>query len=70
MDQKCITENQVLVQDLNENLNENLDKDLDENLAWLSQKTEDPKSDKENLTSSPPHTHTHTHTRTHTHTHT
>ena len=25
-------------------------KDLDENLAWLNQKTEDPKSNKENLT--------------------
>ena len=25
-------------------------KDLNENLAWLNQKTEDPKSNKENLT--------------------
>ena len=33
---------QVLVQDLDENVDENL-KDLDENLAWLAQKTEDPK---------------------------
>ena len=28
----------------------NLNKDLDENLAWLVQKTEDPKSNKGNLT--------------------
>ena len=41
---------QVLVQDLDENLNENLDEDLDKNLAWLTQKTEDPKSNKGNLT--------------------
>ena len=33
---------QVLVQDLDENVDENL-KDLEENLAWLTQKTEDPK---------------------------
>ena len=45
---------QVLVQDLDENVDENL-KDLDENLAWLTQKTEDPKSNKEYLTF-PPHT--------------
>ena len=46
---------QVLVQDLDDKLNENLDKDLDENLAWLTQKTEDLKSNKGNLTF-PPHT--------------
>ena len=40
---------QVLVQDLDENVDENL-KDLDENLAWLTQKTEDPKSNKGDLT--------------------
>ena len=33
----------------------NLNKDLDENLPWLTQKTEDLKSNKGNLTS-PPHT--------------
>ena len=44
-----------LVQDLDDNLNENRDKDLDKNLAWLTQKTEDPKSNKGNLTF-PPHT--------------
>ena len=27
-----------------------INKDLDENLAWLNQKTEDPKSNKGNLT--------------------
>ena len=43
---------QVLVQDLDENVDENL-KDLDENLAWLTQKTEDPKSNKGNLTPPP-----------------
>ena len=31
----------------------NLNKDLDENLAWLTQKTEDLKSNKGNLTSRP-----------------
>ena len=41
--------------DLDENFNENLDKGLDVNLAWLTQKTEDPKSNKGNLTF-PPHT--------------
>ena len=40
---------QVLIQDLDENVDENLIKDLDENLAWLTQKIEDPKSNKENL---------------------
>ena len=45
---------QVLVQDLDENVDENLDKDLDENLAWQTQKTEDPESNKTNL--SFPHT--------------
>ena len=40
---------QVLVQDLDENL-----KDLEENLAWLTQKTEDPKGIKGTLLS--PHT--------------
>ena len=39
---------QVLVQDLDENMDENL-KDLDENLAWLTQKTEDPKAIKGTL---------------------
>ena len=34
-------------------------KDLDEN---LTQKTEEPKSSKGNLTPPPPHTHSHTHT--------
>ena len=33
----------------------NLNEDLDDNLAWLTQKTEDPKSNKGNL-SFPPHT--------------
>ena len=42
--------NVQMIPDLDENLNENLDKDLDENLAWLTQKTEDPKSNKGNLT--------------------
>ena len=46
MDQKCT--------DLDENLNENLDKYLDENLSWLTQKTENPKSNKGKLTF--PHT--------------
>ena len=41
---------QVLIQDLDENVDENLIKDLDENLAWLTQKIEDLKSNKENLT--------------------
>ena len=50
---------QVLVQDLDENVDENL-KDLDENLAWLTQKTEDPKSNKGNLTPPPPPPPTHT----------
>ena len=45
---------QVLVQDLDENVDEDL-KDLDENLAWLTQKTEDPKDIKGTLLS--PHTH-------------
>ena len=40
---------QDLVQGLDENVDENL-KDLDENLAQLTQKTEDPKSNKGNLT--------------------
>ena len=31
----------------------NLNKDLDENLAWLTHKTEDPKSNKGNLTFPP-----------------
>ena len=44
---------QVLVQDLDENVDENL-KDLEENLAWLTQKTEDPKGIKGTLLS--PHT--------------
>ena len=37
-------------------MDENLNKDLDENLAWQTQKTEDPKSNKGNLTF-PTHTH-------------
>ena len=44
---------QVLVQDLDENVDENL-KDLEEKLAWLTQKTEDPKKIKGTLLS--PHT--------------
>ena len=36
--------------DLDKNLNENLDKGLDVNLAWLTQKTEDPKSNTGNIT--------------------
>ena len=43
-------------------MDENLKKDLNENLAWLTQKNEDPKSNKGNVTPHPPHTHTHTHT--------
>ena len=39
--------------DLDENVDGNLDKDLDQNLLWLTQKTEDPKSNKRNLTYSP-----------------
>ena len=35
-------------------MDRNLNEDLNENLAWLTQKTEDPKSNKGNLTS-PPH---------------
>ena len=42
-------------------------KDFNENIAWVTQKTEEPKCNKENFT---PHTHTHTHTHTHAHTHT
>ena len=34
---------------------------MDENLEWLTQNTEDLKSNKGNLTTPPPHTHTHTH---------
>ena len=36
-------------------MDENLNEELDENLAWQTQKTEDPKSNKGNLTF-PPHT--------------
>ena len=46
---------QVLVQDLDVDIDKNL-KDLDENLAWLTQKTEDPKGIKQTLLS--PHIHT------------
>ena len=42
-----------MLQDLDENVDGNLNKDLDENLPWLTQKTEDPKSNKANLTFSP-----------------
>ena len=38
-------------------MDENLE-DLDENLAWLTQKTEDPKGIKGTLLPPPPHTHT------------
>ena len=41
---------QVLLQNLDENVDGNFNKDLDENLAWLTQKTEDLKSNKGNLT--------------------
>ena len=41
MDQKCTNDRQVSVQDLDDN--------VDENLAWLTQKAEDPKSNKGNL---------------------
>ena len=41
---------QVLLQDLDENVDRNLSKDLDENLAWLTQKNEDPKRNKGSLT--------------------
>ena len=44
---------QVLAQDLDENMDENL-KYLDGNLAWLTQKTEDPKG----ITLLPPSPHT------------
>ena len=44
-----------ILHNLDENMDGNLNEDLDENLAWLTQKTEDPKSNKGNLTS-PPHT--------------
>ena len=45
---------QVLVQELDEFVDENF-KSFDENLAWLTQKTEDPKGIKATLLS--PHTH-------------
>ena len=35
---------------LDENVDGNLNKYLDENIPWLTQKTEDPKSNKGNLT--------------------
>ena len=35
-------------------MDENLNKDLDQNHAWQTQKTEDPKSNKGNLTPPPP----------------
>ena len=44
---------QVLIQNLDVNVDGNLNKDLDENLPWLTQKTEDPKSNKGNITFSP-----------------
>ena len=39
--------------------------DLDENLAWLTQKTEEPKCNKGNFTPLPTHTHTDTDTHMH-----
>ena len=39
-----------ILHNLDENMDGNLNEDLDENLAWLTQKTEDPKSNKGNLT--------------------
>ena len=44
---------QVLLQNLDVNVDGNLNKDLDESLPWLTQKTEDPKSNKGNITFSP-----------------
>ena len=44
-----------ILHNLDENMDGNLNEDLDEILAWLTQKTEDPKSNKGNLTF-PPHT--------------
>ena len=44
-----------ILHNLDENMDGNLNEDLDDNLAWLTQKTEDPKSNKGNL-SFPPHT--------------
>ena len=53
MDKKCTNETRFyLIQDLDENVDENL-KDLDGNLAWLTQKTEDPKTIKGTLLHSP-----------------
>ena len=44
-----------ILHNLDENMDGNLNEDLDDNLAWLTQKTEDPKSNKGNL-GFPPHT--------------
>ena len=44
-----------ILHNLDENMDGNLNEDLDENLAWLTQKTEDPKSNKGNLTPPPTH---------------
>ena len=56
MDQKCGNDTRFYY-----------NKDMDENLELVTQNTEDPKSNKGNLTSP---THTRTHARTHVHTHT
>ena len=58
MDQKCGNDTRFYY-----------NKDMDENLELVTQNTEDPKSNKGNLTS-PPHTRTHARTHVHTHTHT
>ena len=39
---------------MDENVDENFNVDLDENFAWQTQRTEDLKSNKGNLTSPPP----------------
>ena len=57
MDQKCTNDTRF-----------QYNEDLDEDLAWLTEKTEDPKSNKGNITfHAPTHTHTHTHTHTQRH---
>ena len=42
MGQKFTNDTRFYYKDLDENVNGNLNKDLDENLAWLTQKAEDP----------------------------